>query len=151
MPVFKIRYEILSSKTVNSLRVSDINNEDETEYTCTARGLSTSAKLSIKIPPEILDENYKKKIVTKIGSKESVVVPIKSYPEPEITSYLNDSEVEDIKRRKIAFTDGKFTFAINKCERHDTGIYKISLKNIYGEVIVEIDFSVLGKIKILKC
>lgn len=125
--------------------MSDINNEDETEYTCTARGLSSTAKLSIKIAPRILDESYKKKIVTKIGSKESIVIPIKAYPEPDISSYLNDTEMEDVKRRKISLIEGKLTFAINKCEREDTGIYKITLKNIQGETIVEIDFTVLGK------
>lgn len=129
-----------------SLRIKDATPEDQAQYTCLVKGVTTSAELKFLMRPTLkLNKKYEDVIVIKTGQSTVFEVPFHGYPKPEVKWMHNDEELVSTKRVEIETISGLTCVRLKNAERSDMGKYTVSVTNPVCDVSADITLEVIGK------
>ncbi|XP_078277083.1 immunoglobulin-like and fibronectin type III domain-containing protein 1 [Rhinoraja longicauda] len=147
---------------VQKLTLAHVQDEDSGTYTFESDGGRTEALLFVKDPPgfdqDVLDQLGKDPIVVKAGQSAAVKVPFTGKPPMKVSWCKDGDELLTDNRIKIN-NIGDFTrLSISNCNRKDSGMLTVKLKNESGTSSANISLFVTdkpqapqGPVEVLEC
>ena len=138
------RYNISVSGKTHKLIISKVALEDIGEFSATYQKLSTTAKLSISLAPQLDMKNLRDKIVIKAGSSTVIEIPFVGSPKPDVTWKYKGGKLPDAKRFKVDTVANMTSLSIAKAVRSDAGKYTALLENDTGKATATFELIVLG-------
>ncbi len=97
------------------------------------------------VPPRFTKEAIEDTLILKAGSSTAIEMPFQSNPQPKVTWQYNDGKLPDPKRIKTQTIIGMTSMTMAKVIRKDSGSYKLTLKNEFGECSYSLQITVLGE------
>ncbi len=142
------KHDIIVEGKVHKLMISKVTTEDAGEYSATYQNLSTSAKLTVAVPPVIDMKNLQDRLVLKAGSSAAVEVPFMASPQPEVSWKFKGGKLPDSRRFKVDTIINMTSMAMAKVTRSDAGKYTLNIENPYGKATFTMELVVLGEQKL---
>ncbi|KAF8564968.1 hypothetical protein P879_07292, partial [Paragonimus westermani] len=132
------RIRLVNEGTIQGIVFERLMDTDVGEYAIQVEQLSCQAKLQIEAPPAIpISETFEDRITMKAGSSKIIEVPFVSTPKPTIEwtwAPAPDMRQEQRPRFKPDIVAGLTTLPLSRVRREDSGAFKVTIKNILGEV-----------------
>ena len=79
------------------------------------------------------------------GSSKVIEIPFTAHPQPSVTWSYNGAKFSESKRVKEETVNNFTSLRMAKVIRDDTGSYKVTLKNEFGECAFTVKVTVIGK------
>ena len=141
------KHDIVTDGKTQKLVIEKVMPDEAGEYSATYQNLTTSAKLTVAVPPNINMENLKDRLVLKAGSSAAIEVPFTGSPQPEVTWKYKGGKLPDARRFKVDTIIGMTSMTLAKVVRSDSGKYSLTLENPHGKASYNVEVVVLGKCK----
>lgn len=140
------KFQMVVDGTVHKLVITDVDGEDEGDYSIVARGKKSEGELIVEVPPQLfLDKQFEEEVVLKAGQSTAFEIPFKGNPQPKATWTYNNEPLPQEKRIESETIYNMTTLRLGKVKRSDTGNYTLTLDNSAGKVSITIKLTVLDK------
>lgn len=139
------KFDILVEGKTHKLVIHQVSAEEAVEYSATYQKLSTSAQLTVAVPPSIDAQNLQVRLVLKAGSAAAVEVPISGCPQPKATWTYKGGKLPDARRFKVDSIQNMSSITMAKVARPDAGKYTLTLENPHGKATFDIGVIVFGE------
>jgi len=136
-------FEVESDGKTHRLVIKKLTEKHSGTYRAEHLLLTTSAKLSIGVPPVIGDHQYKDKLVLKAQSSAVLEIPFQASPAPDAEWKYNNGRLPDAKRFKSDVAPGLASLTMSKVVKKDAGEYTLTLQNTHGKATLKIKVVVL--------
>ncbi|WKY14387.1 hypothetical protein Q1695_000159 [Nippostrongylus brasiliensis] len=138
----------------NLLKIEFVSREDAAFYTCIASNPAGIAekvvRLSVIVPPEIVDGSRVSLESVKVQQSLNLYCPVvatASFPQPEVTWYLDGVALSD-SNPNIIFSEDKHRLLVVKADVADAGLYRCVARNLAGESSKAFDVEVVVPLSI---
>ncbi len=85
-------------------------------------------------------------LILKSGESTAIEMPFVGNPQPKVSWTYNAGKFPDAKRMKSQTIVNMTSMTLAKAVRKDSGDYKVTLSNDYGEASFTIHLTVLGRL-----
>ncbi|CAI2737256.1 unnamed protein product [Dicrocoelium dendriticum] len=149
----RVRVEEASDGRVHRIVFSALEDGDLGVYTIRVNGLSSEARVDMKVAPVLrLTEKFRDKVILKAGASAVLEIPFAASPKPKVEWVWRprvrpDSEpgASQTPRFKPDVVSGLTSLPLGKVKREDAGDYVVTISNELGEVSVSVQLIVLDK------
>lgn len=140
------RHNLLTAASTYSLEIKNATPADEGEYSLTAKGVTTKAKLQFLIKPSLkVAKKYEDVVVIKAGQTTVFEVPFVGYPLPTVGWLYKGKELPKLKRLDVETSAEVTSLKLKQAERVDRGTYSCTATNQVCEVSADITLDVLDR------
>lgn len=141
LPDCKGRIDNLDEGVEYEFRVKAVNAAGPGEPSDVSKGVVAKCR---KLPPKI-DRKMLRDLTIHEGQPIRFNVNVAGEPAPDVSWQLNNKTITFTSIRKVENVPNNTKFFNEKAERKDSGIYKISATNKYGNDTAEVEVTVVSK------
>ncbi|CAH1802732.1 unnamed protein product [Owenia fusiformis] len=140
------KYETIDDGKKHKLIIKNVDADDAGEYTVIAKHKRCSAALAVQAAPRcVMDKDYKDTIILRANNSMTIEVPFIAAPQPKVSWTVDNEVLMENRRVRTETIKGLTALSISRADRKDSGSYKVTLKNEYGDTSFNFKIVVIDK------